>query len=142
MVTNTIEEAIIGNNHKFAKDYEAIHAHINRKGSDHTILKKQVMELKGIIHLQKTIINSCHDQTAALEETVKQLVKAVRKLKGTICHCHDWLMLPGPHYVEGEQEEAVVDLEEEDDNEEDGLEYKTEEEPLDPSCTTPPSTGG
>ena len=51
-------------------------------------------------------------------------------------------MSPGPHYAEGEQEEVVVDLEEERDDEEDGLEYETEEEPSDPSYTTPLSTGG
>ena len=65
----------------------------------------------------------------------------VKKLEGSICHCWDWLLLPGPHFTEGEREEVVEDLEEEEE-EEDGLEYKTEEEPLDPFYMTPPSTRG
>ena len=79
VVTNTIEEAIVGNN-QFAEDYEAIHAHINHKGSDHTMLKRWVEELEGIVHLQRTITNSCHNETAALGETVEQLVAVVTKL--------------------------------------------------------------
>ena len=55
-----------------------------------------------------------------------------------VCHCQDWLLSPNPHFVEGEDQEIVVDSKEE----EDGLEYKTKEEPLDPSYTTPPSIGG
>ena len=47
----------------------------------------------------------------------------VKKLEKTVCCCHDWLLLPGPHYAEGEEEEVAEDLEEE---EEDGLEYETD----------------
>ena len=55
-----------------------------------------------------------------MEKTIDQLVTAVKKLEKTICWCHDQLLSLGPHYAEGEEEEVVVDLEEEDD--EDGLE--------------------
>ena len=141
VVTNTIKEVIVGNNRKFAEDYKVIHAHIDHKGDDHIILKRWVKELKGIVWLQRTIINSCHDETAALGETAEQLVVAVMKLEGSVCCCHNWLMSPGPHFTEGENKEVVVDLEE-DDDEEDGLKYETEEDPSDPSYMTPPSTGG
>ena len=97
-------------------------------------------KLQGIVCLQRTIINSCHNQTAALEEMVKQLVEVVRKLEETICYCWDQLLSPGPHFAEGENQEIVVDSEEEDDK--DGLNYETEEEPLDLSYTTPLSTRG
>ena len=86
VVTNCIKEAIIGNNWKFAKDYKMIHACINHRREDHTNLKGQVQELQDIVHLQRTIINSCHNQTAALE-MVEQLVEAVKKLEGSICCC-------------------------------------------------------
>lgn len=42
VVTNCIEEVIVGNNHKFAEDYKAIHACIDCKGLYHSHLKKQV----------------------------------------------------------------------------------------------------
>ena len=71
---------------------------------------------------------------------MEQLVTAIKKLEKTVCWCHNWLLSLGPHYAEGEEEEAVVDLEEEGDNK-DGLEYKTEA-PLTASYMTPPSTGG
>ena len=77
---------------------------------------------------------------AGLEETVAQLVSSVHKLESSVCQCHDRLLSLEPHYTEGE--EVVVDLEEGDDEEEDGLEYKMEVETSDPSYTTPPSTGG
>ena len=71
-----------------------------------------------------------------MEETVAQLVASVKKLEKTVCWCHNWLLSLGPHYVPGEEEEMVEDSEEED-----SLEYKTEDT-LKGSYTTPPSTGG
>ena len=71
-----------------------------------------------------------------MEETIEQLVAAVKKLEKSICWCYDQLLLPGLHYAEGEEEEVVVDLEEED-----GLEYKTDAPSRD-SYMTPLSTGG
>ena len=74
-----------------------------------------------------------------MEDTVKQLVTAIKKLEKTVCQCYDWLLSLEPHYTEGGGEEVVVDLEEEDD--EDGLEYETDAPSRD-SYMTPPSTGG
>ena len=90
--------------------------------------------------LQQTALQSCQNQIAGLEETIEQLVTAIKKLGKTICRCHDWLLSPGPHYAEGEEEEVVVDSEEEEDDE-DSLEYETDA-PSRASYTTPPSTGG
>ena len=76
---------------------------------------------------------------------VKQLVEVVKRLEGSICCCWDWLLLLGPHFAEGENQEVVADSEEDDnegDDEEDGLKYKMEEEPSNPSYTTPSSTRG
>ena len=70
---------------------------------------------------------------------MEQLISLVCKLELTVCHYCDWLLLPGPHYAEGEGEEVVIDLEEEDDK--DGFEYQTKA-PLMASYTTLPSTGG
>ena len=102
-------------------------------------MKTHVVKLEGFSGLQQTALRSCQNQTAGLEETVEQLVVAMKKLEKTICWCHNQLLSPGPHHAEGEEGEVVVDLEEEDD--EDGLEYETEA-PLMASYTTPPSTGG
>ena len=63
---------------------------------------------------------------------------SVKKLEKMVCCCHNWLLLPGPHYISGEEEE-VEDSEEEE--EEDGLKYKTEDTSKG-SYMTPPSTGG
>ena len=58
-----------------------------------------------------------------------------------VCHCHNQLLSPGPHYAPGEEEEIVEKTEEEEDEEESGLEYETDT-PLKDSYMTPPSTGG
>ena len=77
VVTNQIEEAIMENNHKFTKDYEVIHLQIDHHTNDYTNLKGKVRDLQEVVYLQRTIINSCHNQMAALEETVTQLIKSV-----------------------------------------------------------------
>ena len=100
------------------------------------------MELESLSGLQQTTLQHCQDTIAGLEETVTQLVMLVKKLEKTVCQCHDQLLLPSPHYVPGEEEEMVEDLEEgEEDEEEGGLEYETDT-PSKDSYTTPPSTGG
>ena len=71
---------------------------------------------------------------AGLEETVTQLVTSVKKLEKMVCRCHNQLLSLGPHYTPGEEEEMVEE-------EEDGLEYKTEDTSKG-SYTTPLSTGG
>ena len=73
-----------------------------------------------------------------MEETVAQLGVLVKKLEKLVCQCHDWLLLPSPHYAPGEEEEMVEDSEEEE--EEEGLEYETNTPSRD-SYMTPPSTG-
>ena len=136
MVMNTIEEAIIGNNCKFAKDYETTHAQIDHYYNNNSILKGRIEELEGTDCLQKSTINCCLDKVASLGETVVTLVLVVTKLKSSVCCCHDCLLLPGPHYTKGEQGEVVVNLEEDD------LEYETEEDPSNPSYISPPNTRG
>ena len=92
------------------------------------------MELEGLSGLQQTTLQHCQDTIAGLEETVVQLVASVKKLEKMVCWCHDQLLLPGPHYTPGEEEEVVGDLEEE---EEEDLKYETDA-PSGGSYTTPP----
>ena len=138
-MTNNIEEAVTKNNHIFAKKWEQTHEWINHWADKHQLLKTHVIKLKSLSGLQQTALQSCQNQIAGLEETIEQLVTAVKKLEKSVCWCHDWLLLPGPHYIEGEEEEVVVDSEEADDK--DGLEYETNI-PSTASYTTLPSTRG
>ena len=99
-----------------------------------------VVDLKSLSGLQQTTLQHCQDTIVGLEETINQLVALVKKLEKMVCQCHDRLLLPGPHYMPGEEEEMVKETEEEED-EEDGLEYVTNTPSRD-SYTTPPSTWG
>ena len=137
--TNQIKEAILKNNQIFTEKWELTHDWINHRVEEHLLLKTHVVELESLLGLQQTSLQHCQDTIAGLEETVTQLVTLVKKLEKAVCRCHNWLLSPGPHYTPGEEEEVAEDLEEED--EEDGLEYKTNA-PLRDSYTTPPSTGG
>ena len=103
-------------------------------------LEAQTLTLKSLLGLQQTALQHCQDTIAGLEKTIAQLVVSVKRLEKTVCWCHDCLLSPGPHYVPGEEEEVVGDLEEEEE-EEDGLEYETKDTSKG-SYTTPPSTGG
>ena len=87
MITNQIEEVIMENNHKFDEDYEVIHAHISCRTNDCVNLKGKVKNLQEVVCLQRAIINSCHNQTAALEETVVELVESVQMLERLVCCC-------------------------------------------------------
>ena len=136
--TKQIEEVVMKNNCIFANKWESTHDQINHRAEEHQLLKTHVTELKSLSGLQQTTLQSCQNQIAGLEETIEQLVVAVKKLEKTICQCHDQLLLQGPHYTLGEEEEVVVDSEEDD---KDGLEYETDALSRD-SYTTPPSTGG
>ena len=102
------------------------------------LLTAQVWDLESLLGLQQTALQHCQDTVAGLEETVAQLVASVKKLEKTVCQCCDQLLSPGPHYTEGEEEEVVGDLEEE---EEDSLKYEMDVPSRD-SYMTPPSTGG
>ena len=139
-MTNIIKEAVLKNNHIFAKKWEEVQEWINHWADEHQHLKTRVIKLESLSSLQQTTLQSCQSQIAGLEETVQQLILTVKKLEKTVCWCHNWLLLPGPHYAKGEEEEVVVDSEEEEDDE-DGLEYETKA-PLTASYTTLPSTGG
>ena len=136
-MTNQIEEVVMTNNCIFADKRELTHDRIDCQVEEHLLLTTCLWELESLSGLQQTALQHCQDTVAGLEETVTQLMAAVKKLEKTVCQCHDQLLLPGPHYTKGE-EEVVIDLEEE---EEDGLEYKTDAPSRD-SYTTPPSTGG
>ena len=135
-----IEEAILLNNQIFTKKWEEVQEQIDCWADKHQHLKTHIIELKSLSSLQQTTLHNCQNQIAGLEETVEQLVEAIKKLEKIICQCHDWLLSPGLHYTEEEEEEVVVELEEEEDDE-DGLEYETDV-PLTASYITPPSTGG
>ena len=137
--TNVIQDAIEKNNMISSEKWEATHDRIDHCSEDILLLKNQVVDLEALLGLQQTALQHCQDTIAGLEETVAQLVTLVKKLEKMVCQCHDQLLLPGPHYVPGEEEEMVEETEEEE--EEDGLEYATNT-PSGDSYTTPPSTGG
>ena len=134
--TNQIEEAILTNNQIFSEKWELTHDQINHCLEEHLLLKTWATKLESPLGLQQTTLQHCQDTIAGLEEIVAQFVVLMKNLEKTVCRCHNWLLLPGPHYTPGEEEEIVEDLEEED-----GLEYKTNV-PLGDSYMTPPSTGG
>ena len=119
------------------------HDCIDRRSEDIHLLKNRIVDLEALSGLQQTALQSCQSTIAGLEETVLKLATSVTVLEKLVCRCHDWLLLPGPHYVLGE-EEMVKEMEEgqeTEEEEEDGLEYATDT-PSGGSYTTPPSTGG
>ena len=118
-----------------------MHERIDCRLEEILLLNNWVVDLKSLSGLQQTALQHCQDTIAGLEETVAQLVASVKKLEKMVCHCHDWLLSPGPHYAPGEEEEMVEETKEEEEEEEDGLEYTTDT-PLGGSYTTLPSTGG
>ena len=136
--TNVIQDTIEKNNVIFSEKWETTHERIDRRLEEILLLKSQVVDLESLSGLQQTALQHCQDTITGLEETVAQLVASVKKLEKTVCHCHDRLLSPGPHYAPGEEEEMVDETEEE---EEDGLEYATNT-PSGGSYTTPLSTGG
>ena len=136
--TNQIKDAILKNTWIFGEKWESTHDRIDCQVEEHLLLKTRVVELESLSGLQQNTFQHCQDMIAGLEETVAQLVASVKKLEKTICRCHDRLLSPGPHYAPGEEEAVVGDSEEE---EEDGLEYKTDAPSRD-SYMTLPSTRG
>ena len=70
VMTNSIKEVIVKNNWKLAKEYDAINAQVDHHLDQIVNLTGKVKDLKEVVHLQRAIINSCHNQTAALEETI------------------------------------------------------------------------
>ena len=137
MTTNTIEDAIQKNNVIFGEKWEMTHDRIDHRSEDICLLKNRLVDLKALSGLQQSALQSCQSTIAGLEETVLKLATSVTVLEKLVCHCRDRLLLPGPHYMPGE-EEMVEETEEE---EEEGLEYATDT-PSGGSYTTLPSTGG
>ena len=84
VMTNTIKEAILLNNHKVAEDWEMTKSRIDQRADEHQWLKTQVIELESLSGLQQTTLQHCQDTIAGLEETVEQLVSMVPKLEPSI----------------------------------------------------------
>ena len=139
--TNMIQDAIEKNNAIFSEKWEATHDHIDCRLEEILLLKNQVVDLKALLGLQQTALQSCQNTIAGLEETVAQLTTLVASLEKSICWCQDRLLSLAPHYTPGEEEEMVEETEEEGEEEEDGLEYATDT-PSGGSYITPLSTGG
>ena len=140
-MTNTIEDAIQKNNVIFWEKWEMTHDRIGRRSEDIHLLKNRIVDLEALSGLQQNALQSCQSTIAGLEETVLKLAASVTVLEKSVCHCHDRLLSPGPHYAPDE-EEMVEEMEEEKtEEEEDGLEYTTDT-PLGGSYMTLPSTGG
>ena len=143
LTTNVIQDAIEKNNIIFARKWEVTHDHINHCSEEVCLLKNRVVDLKALLGLQQTALQSCQNTIARLEETIVNLTVSVAKLEKSVCHCQDHLLSPAPHYAPGEEEEMVEETEEEaeEEEEEGGLEYATNT-PSGGSYMTPPSTGG
>ena len=83
--TNIIKEAVLKNNCIFAKKWEEVQEQIDHQANEHQQLKTHVIKLESLSGLQQTALQSCQNWIAGLEETVEQLVSAVKKLEKTIC---------------------------------------------------------
>ena len=77
MITNNIDEATLGNNCLFTEGWERTQEWIDCQADKHQCLKIHIIKLKNLSGLQQTTLQSCQNQIAGLEETVKQLVSAV-----------------------------------------------------------------
>ena len=113
MTTNMIQDAIKKNNVIFSEKWEATHNHIDHRSEETHLLKNRVVDLKALLGLQQTALQSCQNTIAGLEETVTRLTTSVTKLERSVCQCQDHLLSPAPHYVPGEEEEMVEEMEEE-----------------------------
>ena len=60
VVTNWIK-VIVENNRKFAKEYNMINSWIDCQSDQIVNPKGEVKDLKELVHLQRAIINGCHD---------------------------------------------------------------------------------
>lgn len=60
VVTNQIK-VIVENNRKFAKEYNMINSWIDCQSDQIVNPKGEVKDLKELVHLQRAIINGCHD---------------------------------------------------------------------------------
>ena len=83
-MAGTIKGVILQNNCKFTEDWETTQSWINQRANEHQQLKNWVIKLKGLSSLQQTVLQSCQNQVAGLEEMVEQLVGVVWKLESSI----------------------------------------------------------
>ena len=99
---NRIQDTVEKNNMIFSEKWEATHNRIDCCLEEILLLKNRVVDLESLSGLQQTALQHCQNMIVGLEETVAQLVTSVKKLEKTVCHCHDRLLSPGPHYVPGD----------------------------------------
>ena len=85
--TNIIQDTIEQNNIIFSKKWEATHDCIDHRSEEILLLKNQVVDLEALTGLQQTILQSCQNTIAGLEETVVELTTLVSLLEKSICHC-------------------------------------------------------
>ena len=111
--TNVIQDAIEKNNIIFSEKWEATHNCIDHRSEEILLLKNRVVDLKALMGLQQTALQSCQSSITGLEETVVKLTASVSLLEKSVCCCRDRLLLPAPHHMPGEEEEMVEETKEE-----------------------------
>ena len=84
-MTNVIQDVIEKNNVIFAEKWEATHDWINHCSEDILLLKNQVVDLKALLGLQQTALQSYQNTIAGLEETIAKLTMLVTKLEKSVC---------------------------------------------------------
>ena len=83
--TNVIQDAIETNNVIFSEKWEATHDQINHHSEEILLLKNWVVDLKALLGLQQTTLQSCQNTIAGLEETVAKLTASVTSLEKLVC---------------------------------------------------------
>ena len=86
-MTNVIQDTIEKNNIIFARKWEVTHDRINCRLEEILLLKNWVIDLEALIGLQQTILQSCQNSIAGLEETVAKLTASVTLLEKSVCCC-------------------------------------------------------
>ena len=86
-MANVIQDATEKNNVIFSEKWEATHNCINCHLEETRLLKNRVVDLKALSGLQQTILQSCQNTIARLEETVANLTTSVIKLEKSVCCC-------------------------------------------------------
>ena len=83
--TNVIQDTIEKNNIIFLEKWEATHDRIDRRLEEILLLKNWVVDLKALLSLQQTTLQSCQNTIAGLEETIARLTTLVTKLEKSVC---------------------------------------------------------
>ena len=86
-MTNMIQDTIKKNNVIFAEKWEVMHDWIDCWSEDILLLRNQVVDLKALLGLQQTALQSCQNTIAGLEETIARLTASVTKLEKSVCQC-------------------------------------------------------